>query len=223
MKTIPFFCLLFLLTLSSMAQPSATSTQWYPGIVILQDEQVLRGDISYDFAHDLVMCRQEGTIRTFGPQQAQSFRYYEEEANLLHNFSVYTLQKNSFYEQKGFFEIVLQGDVSYVRKRNKYPIYQTRNGYMQPRDFRNEPHLVAYDYYILVNDEMIKARNFKKEVLPALLQEDRSIKAFMKEKRLRTYDIADQIVLLDYYNKAPRRNSSAALGTSAQHQLKDMN
>jgi hypothetical protein len=201
MKTLTILSLpLFLLFMPAEAQHAPHTLGWFPGIVILNNDEILNGDINYDYANDLVMCRQNDKIRTFGPQQASSFRYYNEETNILHDYEVYAFQKNDYYEQRGFFEIVLEGKVNYIRKRNRYPIYHTSEGYLSGRSFRTDPQVVAYDYFVEMNGKLVKARHFKKEVLPILIANDQRILEFIKERRLRTYDIGDQIVLLNYHN-----------------------
>jgi hypothetical protein len=216
MKQYIFLFLGFLLlNSSSFAQFSARSTDWYPGIIILENEEIVKGEISYDFANDLVMCKSEEKISTFGPHQTRSFRYYEKENNVFHNYEVLQIQQNSFYTRKAFFEIVLEGNVKYVRKHNRYPVTQPQEGHLAYR--RSNPHLVAYDYYTQLEGELIKSRHFKKEVLPALLNKDQRVAAFIKENKLRTYDIGDQIVLLDYFNHTIDKTKQTAIHKSRKN------
>jgi hypothetical protein len=195
-----FFSAVFLLLVSlCYAQIKNANIEWHEGIIILENDEIVKGELGYDYANDLIMCKEDGKIRTFGPHQAVSFQFYEIEKNLLRRFKVYELAQNSFYSQQGFFEIVVDGEVDYIRKRNRYALYHPRDGYMVHR--KPNMHEVAYDYFVQVNGKLIKARKFKKEVLPQLLLTDQSVEKYMKEQKLTTYDIGDQIVLLNYYNK----------------------
>lgn len=209
MKIRYFLSFVFLLcSLTAFTQFNNHRTSWYPGIVILDTDEIIKGELSYDYANDLVMCRSDEKIKTFGAHQAVSFQFYNEKENVFHKFKVFNVQHNSYYTQKGFFEIVLDGDVNYIRKRNRYPIYQQKDGYLVERTIN--PHELAFDYFVEVNGKLTKARKFKKEVLPQLLLNEQSLEAYMKEQRLKTYDIADQIVLLSYYNRLADKPGTAA-------------
>lgn len=200
MKSIsPFTLALFLFCSLATAQPYQQLDDWYPGIVILRTDEVIRADISFDPASNLVMCQKDGKLYTYGPHQAVSFQYYNEQDGVLHKFEVFSEQVNSYYSRDAFFEIVVDGDVPYLRKRNRFPVYQPRDGYLAERTIT--PHAKAYDYFVELDGSLSKAKRFKKEVLPHLLQAEASLAGFIKDKRLKVYDIGDQIVLLNYYNR----------------------
>lgn len=209
MKIRYFFSLAFLfITLTVIAQFDNHRSEWYPGVIILESEEIVKGELSYDHASDLIMCRADDRIKTFGPHQAESFQYYDEKTNVLHKYEVFSIRQNSYYNRKSFFEVVIDGDINYIRKRNRYPVYQPRDGYLVERGMN--AHEVAFDYYVEVDGELIKSRRFNKEVLPQLMLNEQSLESFMKEKRLRTYDIADQIVLLNYYNRQAEKTKATA-------------
>lgn len=213
MKIRYFFSLAFLLvSITAFAQFENHRTQWYPGVIILDSDEIVKGDLSYDHASDLIMCRSNDKIKTFGPHQAVSFQYYDEKTNVLHKYEVFSIRQNSYYSRKSFFEVVVDGDINYIRKRNRYPVYQPREGYLTKRGMNS--HEVAFDYFVEVDGELIKSRKFNKEVLPQLLLNEQSLESFMKEKRLRTYDIADQIVLLNYYNRKAEKTKTTARNAS---------
>lgn len=215
MKNRYFFSVFFMLLASvSLAQFNSHQGNWHEGIIILENDRIVRGELRYDYANDLIMCRNEGKIQTFGPHQAVSFRFYEKDINLLRKFKVYEFAQNSFYKQKAFFEMVVDGDVKYVRKRNQFALYQPRDGFLMYR--KPSVHEVAFDYYVMVDNELIKARKFKKEVLPRLILNEESVENYIKEQKLRTYDIRDQIVLLNYYNDRSDRSKPTAIGQQAR-------
>ena len=211
MKNKYFFSILFTLIVTiSLAQINDKRIEWNPGIIILENDQIVKGDLAYDYSSDLIMCRNDDKIQTFGPHQAVSFRFYEEDKNLIRKFKVYEMPQNSFYTQEAFFEIVVDGEVDYIRKRNRYALYQPRDGYLAHR--KPNMHEVAYDYFVQVNGKLIKARRFKKEVLPQLILTDQSVEHYMREQQLTTYDIGDQIVLLNYYNGKTSKSKPTANG-----------
>lgn len=191
-----------LLTVSSsvFAQLSNRTTDWYPGIVILNDKEIVKGEISYDYSHDIVMCKEGEVIQTFTPHQVHSFKYFDEEHNIFHEYLTLSNEINPKYQQKAFYEVVLEGDVNFVRKRNRYPAYNAKEGYLSTRNARLNEHKVCYEYFIEYNDELIKSRRFKQEVLPLLKRNDQSLRVYMKENHLKPHNIGDQIELVEYYN-----------------------
>jgi hypothetical protein len=182
------------------AQISNRSTDWYPGVIILDNNEVMKGDISYDYSHDIVMCKNDDIIKTFTPHQVTAFKYFEKEENLFHHYVTLINEINPKYQQKAFYEVVLEGDINYVRKRNKYPAYNAKEGYLANRNPHLNQHKVCYEYFVQYEDELIKARRFKREVLPIMQNKERSLQTYMKEHQLRPYDIGDQIELVEYYN-----------------------
>ncbi|MDF9795879.1 hypothetical protein OKW21_001142 [Catalinimonas alkaloidigena] len=201
MKTISIFsAFIFTLAVSANAQLSNSTTDWYPGVIILENTEVVKGDISYDYSHDIVMCKIDDVIKTFTPHQVTAFKYYEESENLFHDFVTLTNYINPRYQQKAFYEVVLEGDISYVRKRNKYPAYNAKEGYLANRNKRLNQHKVCYEYFVHYENELIKSKSFKREVLPIMQNKERSLHTYMKKNQLRPYDIGDQIELVEYFN-----------------------
>nr|WKN39793.1 hypothetical protein K4G66_13945 [Tunicatimonas sp. TK19036] len=201
---------------------ASTQTPWSSGIIITHDHQLLKGEIRYDYAHDLVMFREteEAALQTLTTHQVSSFRYYDPEENVMHYFKTYAYQPTAYVTIPSFFEIVVEGEVAYLRKHNPYPYYaptESRRFAVKERD-QVSPHILCYDYYVYLNNEIIRASRFNKEVLPLLEDQNIAIRHHIKENKLRTYDIRDQIQLIQYTNEQlgshPHTNLSASIRPS---------
>lgn len=112
--------------------------------------------------------------------------------------------------------------MTYLRKHNPYPYYapaSNRRFALKAQD-QVSPHILCYNYYVYLNDEIIRASHFKKEVLPQLVDQDIAVRHHIKENKLKTYDIRDQILLIQYINEQlmsqPHSNLSAGLPSSYQ-------
>ncbi len=195
-----FFATILTFPLTAYPQISNSSTDWNSGIVILNNKEIVKGAISYDYARDIVMCKENETIRTFSPHQVSSFKYFDEAESLFHDFVTLGVEVHPSYQHIAFYELVLEGDINYVRKRNRFPAIQAKEGYLALQNSQLNEHKVCYEYFVHYNDQLIKARRFKKEVLPLMKSKEKSIQAFMKANHLRPYDIGDQIELVEYYN-----------------------
>lgn len=211
MKSFLLFFTAYLTFFSSAhAQLSNRATDWHPGLVILNNHEIVKGDISYDYAYDLVMCKEGDKIQTFTTHQASSFKYFDAESNLFHEYVALSNKITPEYQQKSFYEVVLEGDINYVRKRNRFPAYHPKDGYLATRNAQMNEHKVCYEYFVQYKDELIKSRRFKQEVLPIMKSKEYSIDAYMRANNLRTYNIGDQIELVEYYNSATDINKRTA-------------
>ncbi len=215
MKKPPVFAILlyFLLsyTVTFATDISSTSTGWQEGVIVLHDKTVLQGTINYDYRYDVVMYRKAGKIITFTPLQVASFCYFDPKTNIFHRYMTLARQKTAYTERQTIFEIVLKGTVQYLRRHNQYPpVISNDQSHASDQPFYQEQ-IVCYDYYILYQDQLIKSRRFQQEVLPQLAAVDHSLMAYIKDQRLQTGNVGDQIRLIRYFNASKKSGRYAAL------------
>lgn len=201
MKFLLSTALVLFCTLSFASDP----TPWASGIIITHENQLLKGEIRYDYTHDLVMFREtkEALLQTLTAHQVSSFRYYDEQEKLVHYFKTYVHRPNAYATIPTFFEVVVSGDVSYLRKRNAFPYFEgtDKRRFAGKSSARISPHILCYDYYVYVDDQIIRASRFKKEVLPRLADQGVAIRSHIKENNLKAYHVGDQIQLIQYANQ----------------------
>lgn len=191
---------------------SAPQTAWSSGIIITAEDQVLQGEIRYNYAHDIVMYREhaDANLQTFTTNHITSFRYYDEEQERLRHFQKYAYQESSYVIRPAFFEVVLLGNINYLRKHNGVTYFDASDSrrFAVKRSSRIYPDVVCYNYYVQLNGEIIRAREFKQEVLPWLMSQNIAIKDHMKEHGLRSRYVDDQIRLVRYANTHLQSRSS---------------
>lgn len=201
MKSISFTLTLILLSLADVQSQNPDEIDWHEGIIILEDNTIEKGDIAYDYITELVMCRQDGQVKVFGPGKARAFRYFNEDTNIIHKFEAYTVNNTGQYGQKVFFEIILKGHINFIRKRNKHRFQPNFKSYLMKGQKQANSNFKAYDYFAETGGEMIRSKRFYKDLLPGLMELDETISEYMNKNKLKSYDIRDQIVLLNYYNQ----------------------
>jgi len=203
MKT--FLCIALMLLGSCYFAFSSPQTPWSAGLITTNDNSLLRGEVCYNYAHDIVMFRKspEATVKTFSARDIASFRYYDEQQKVVHYYKAFTFQLSEFTSRLGFFEIVVSGDISYLRKHNRMAYYDgtDERRFATKKNTRISPHILCYDYYVLLEDEVIRAKRFKKEVLPWLMEQNIAIRGHMKENQLSPSFVDHQIRLLQYANE----------------------
>ncbi len=216
-KNIPAFVVMCFFITAAQADKTATCTPWQPGMVILNDQSILKGNISYDYRHDLVMHRAHGKTKTFTTRQVHSFCYFDQDTRIMHQYlalsNAYGHHAYGRYDQKkAFFEIVLEGDISYLRKHNPYrSIDSNRPQRLAVTAHASmSSHVVGYNYFVYYNKHLFKATAFNKKVLPLLRAKNEHVTAYIKKEKLRTYDVGDQIVLIEHLNKQARSTPATA-------------
>ena len=181
-------------SMTAPTTPRLTNDDWKNGVVVLEDERVLNGKVYYDYLHDLVLLRpaNKQSMMTFTARQVQSFRYYDPQENIIHDFLALDHHPRLPYPVRSFYEVVTTGEVLYLRRHNRCPV-------APPRDV--SPHKVAFTYFAYYQGQLVRARQFERNLLPMLLEKDPTLSRYAKEHRLRPYDVGDQILLVDYFNQ----------------------
>ncbi|WKN45522.1 hypothetical protein [Tunicatimonas pelagia] len=194
---------------------AAPQTAWSAGVIITADEEVLQGEIRYNYAHDIVMYRAttDDNLQTFSTSHLTSFRYYDKKQERVRYFRRYTHQESDYITRPAFFEVVLLGNISYLRKHNGAAYFDPTDSrrFAVKRSERLSPEVMCYDYYVQLNGKIIRARQFKRKVLPWLVNQNIAVKDHMKEHGLRSGYVGDQIRLIRYANARLQSRLSAGI------------
>ncbi len=199
-------CFLITLTFYGQCQSSMLS-EWHKGALVLNTHEVVRGKVNYSHTHDAVLLQSEGKVSVFSASQVISFYYIHHDTGEVYKYAAlpYFSRKGSAYHRNFFFEILLQGEVLYLRKPNKNARiignkYQTRS----LTKFNVESS--CYDYYMYYNEEVICINNFVTDALPLLARDSQvNIHEFIRSKRIREYTPHDKLVILHYFNAMHER------------------
>lgn len=172
--------------------------EWNPGVVMLEGEQVLEGELKYDHKNGVIQCREAGRIKAFSSHGVTSFYYLNKDTNILHRFISVEQETKENYRRKEFYEIVLEGELTLLRKRNKStdPVRKGHNASSSSLMH----HILCYDYYVYRQGEMISVKKFKKNVLPLMKDKKREVVSYADKKNMKLYYLMDQISLISYYN-----------------------
>lgn len=172
--------------------------EWSPGVIVLEDSQVLEGDLNYDHKNGVIQCRNAGKIKAFSSHGVTSFYFINRATNILHRYVAVEQNTGENYRRKEFFEIVLEGELTILRKRNKSTDPVRRGHTMSTYNLMH--HILCYDYYVYHQGEMVKVNKFKKDVVPMMKDKKREITTYADKKNLKLYYLMDQISLISYYN-----------------------
>ncbi len=195
-----FIIVVFLVLFYSDSE--AVTMEWYAGEVVLCNNQILQGDLNYDYRNEIIQCRQDGKIKAYSTHGVNSFSYLNTDTHTIHRFVAISEKNFENYRRKAFYEIVLEGDVYLLRKRNK-ALEPLRKGVSSDLlSLRTQ--ILCFDYFVYQQGKITSLNKFKKKVLPILYDNtkfDKKISAYIEKRNLKLYYLVDQIFLIGYYNQ----------------------
>ncbi len=159
--------------------------KWYQGSVVLNNQQVIVGDISIYPTHHVIMFRTEKGITTFPAAKIESLFFYDAAANINRKFISRTEPGQGFSKHQ-LYEVVLSGTIPVLRKQIAMA---------QSTDQAND-----FDYFLLYGNEMIELRKFKRLVYPQIRKQSKELLTFVKKDKLDPAQPANVIKIIRQYN-----------------------
>jgi hypothetical protein len=169
----------------------AESYQWYKGSVVLANEKVIAGEITYRPDDNVVLLKKgtdEDAMMIFPAFRIASFSFYDDEANAQRTFATFLNYVGSarVYE---FYEILEEGIIGVLRKQqNLWYSFRTQT--------------VDFDYFVLIDEKIIPMKTFRWRIYPALKKSCPELRDFAKRNRINIFNMPDVIRFLNYYNAA---------------------
>lgn len=189
-------------TTYGQSEQDLTFKKWHKGLIVLNSQKALEGKVKYNHVYDAVMLYADGKVTTYSPSQVDYFYYIQNESGVVFDYKSFPYEsvKDGTYERKYFFEVLLDGEVLYLRKGNK------KASFLENENIRKilpklDVEKTCYDYFMLYNDNVVCINDFVDEAMP-LLQQDypNRIPDFITAKDIRNYTPHDKLVILHYYN-----------------------
>ena len=177
---IPF---LLLITVAAAGQDLSADLDWYKGILITKNQDTIYGRLKYDHSRKVVVLKDSGSLKGYSSRNIEFFRVLDTEFGLVRTYTSVAYLTGSGFQTSEFFELVLSGEITVVREgtRGKF----------------NE---INYTYFALVEDYLEPFRNFKKRLLPDLVQKQPELRELIKENHLNTKKKLDRLIIVDLYN-----------------------
>jgi hypothetical protein len=175
-------CLLLINFTTLRGQP----LKWHSGSVVLESGQVITGRMSIEPLHHLILFEND-TARTVYPSHSIKSVYFYDELNNINRKFLSVRCGNSVRKHYELFEIVIQGDVTFLRQQK----FKTN----MPSD--------AFDfaYYVLYEDDMVYLQKFRTKIYTQLLaRAGESMKRFLAVNNIKTIDDENSIRIIDFFN-----------------------
>ncbi|MDN5204953.1 hypothetical protein QQ008_26420 [Fulvivirgaceae bacterium BMA10] len=186
-------CSATLILCISLQSLQAQENEWNSGALVLSDNQVLVGELQYHHQHDMVILKIDNKMKTFPAFKINEFRFYDANDDINRRFRALDVKNAKGANLKVIYEVVLHGSLSLLRKEKKHKSKCERS------NLRRE--IEDYVYYSYDEERLVEMRNFKKRVLPLLMQErGPQLTKFIEEHKLNLDKPATYVKILDYYN-----------------------
>jgi hypothetical protein len=186
-----FFCLLLVNSLYTEAQ----SLKWFDGSVVLTSGDVINGKMVVEPSLGVLLVQQNSLRTVYPAHKIKSFYYYDDFSDINRRF-ISLLDKSRLYNHHQFFEIVVQGEVSVLRRQ------QTRS--LHPSD------ALDFTYYVSYRDDVMLLKKFGRKVYPQLRTSMERLEDFVASNHLRAYDSSNSIRIIEYYNRQLRADMLTA-------------
>jgi len=172
--------------------------EWSDGVAVLNDSQVMVGKFS--FAHDVLLTKEEDRINVLPPHKISSFRFYDAQSNINRHY-ISLPSWGSLFRTPYFYEVVVWGSTSVIRKKNNLINHQSKNTEAE-----------NFEYYVLLDHEIIPLRKFRTKVYPKLLSAcSFNLEDLIARKKWNPNLSSDAIRIIQFSNQNSQEISIAVL------------
>lgn len=188
-----FFCLLLINSSELIGQ----HLHWCEGSMVLSSGKVLLGKLSFEPLQGVILFEEQGADNrnVFTAHQAKSLFFYDDLADI--NRRYISINRHRNRADFSFFEIVLQGEVSVLRRQ--------RIKTSTPSD------ALGFDYFSFYNDTVYPLRNFNRQIYPQLAVSGNELLAgYIRENGLQARGIENAIRIIERYNHLIRSEEPMA-------------
>ncbi|MBA4053538.1 MAG: hypothetical protein C0490_02390 [Marivirga sp.] len=164
--------------------------------MVLESDRVITGRISIEPLHHLILF-ENNEARTVYPAHAIKSLYFYDEANNINRRFVSVREKEIAYRQYHLYEIVLQGEITFLRRQNS----KTNH----PSD------ALDFNYYVRYGGDMVSLRKFRRKIYPDLrMRAGASLEDFIAANNIRTTSDKNLIRIVEFYNRLVKSDETIA-------------
>ncbi|MDN4165234.1 hypothetical protein QWY31_06965 [Cytophagales bacterium LB-30] len=199
----PVFFLLFFLFFFSKGYSQEFPTEiWHEGMLVLESQDTLRGNIKYDIKGDIVQINIGNTIQTYSSRKILFFEIFDRTANRYRYFYSLPYYVNENYKTSILFEVLYEGELSLLCREELIQETVPAYTYAYRSSGYYSRYRMVYEYFFLGESGTIERYSEKKkDLLYRLRKYQYEIKQYIKSNRLRYDSKSDLIKIVEYYNE----------------------
>ena len=210
------YCFIFLrlwaLIFSYGAHAASNDFNWTKGEVVLTDSSRLSGELSINYALDLLLMKKEGGgVQVYPAHKVKSFALVDEQTQNRRQFITRTFQSARGLKGEAFFEIVTFGPLTVLRREKKYHRLGPHRSICPEYNDHSftESKVNKYVYFVLNGSTLTDFITFQKHLSEKVFAEySHEINSLMKRKSRRRWKHGDFADAIRYYNALKLRGKS---------------
>lgn len=183
MRSRAFIFFILAITFSLVAR----ADDWYPGSMVLKSGKVLRGQISVNYEHDVVLFRLGNADMVYPAHKVRSFTIMDAAGEARRSFISLQLSIGPATMYR-FYEIILNGNISVLRRQRVvwYSVHMDEE---------------TFDYFVHNGNEVTSLQIFKRKVLPVMLRaQETELASYVRQHHLSKHKLPHLIRIINYYN-----------------------
>lgn len=163
---------------------------WYEGVLVLSNNEILRGKFAIEQLHDIVLYQEDVGRAVFPAHKVRSLHFYDAKEDINRRF-VSVRQNDVLNPWYHIYEVVVAGEVTVIRRKKL-----------------NEKHATSaasFTYHIQYQDSVVPLEKFNKRIYPVLATSMGScLEEYIRKNKLKTYRLANSIQIIEFYNRSSR-------------------
>ena len=181
-----FFCTI-VLSLSAQAPQ--------PGQLVLNSQATIEGEVDINaFINSAVVTTPDGRQLTYHASMIDEISTVDE-CDRVRTYRCYDYRSSSFFDrlEKKLFHVVEDGNITLLRRLFEYDVFDADDEY------------TVEEWYYLDGDKVRRLRNFKRQIMPLMVDHADEMQEFKQRNRLRNLNKdVNMFLMVSHYNTISR-------------------
>lgn len=198
MKNICLPLLALLISLNAMA--ITDFGLWCKGQAMLENGDVLEGQISFDLKFQVVRVKSNGIVHAYTAESLAYFEMYDHIKKIGRKYVSVDSPVHPGYSRKAFFEVISHGTLSYLRQSEYIRRPRATEDMRAPHVYLNS--VCRHIYYIHDEEEgLVRVNDFSEEVLPRMDSFEEEVDDYIDRCHLSLRKLHEQVRVINLYNQ----------------------
>ena len=209
MKKINLLIVALLLSVNAMA--IYDHGLWCNGHAVLENGEVLLGEVSFDLKFQVVRVRKNGMTQAYSAENMAYFELYDHIKKINRKYVSVDSPVHPGYSRKAFFEVISHGELSYLRRSEYVRRPRATEDMRAPHIYLNT--VCRHIYYVHMKKEgLTRVSNFEEEVLPLMESYEKQVDEYIDRCNLSLRRLHEQVRVVNLYNQLHAMNNKLAIG-----------
>ncbi|WPP50211.1 hypothetical protein [Catalinimonas niigatensis] len=121
MKKLHLFYALFFCLWTSLEAGDLPKDDWNVGEIMLNNGEILKGEIQYDLKQNVAMIKKKGLVKAFGAYNIDYFRFMDSARSMIRSFYSMPYSQKNGQERLMFFELVFEDGFALFNRELSVP------------------------------------------------------------------------------------------------------